>query len=365
MSTSSDPKDSTPQWSPTTTQVKNKSLLNEDKEPTPAKVDPIELLKEKRAQRLKQEESSEQDTHSRSFSSPLPEEDTSSEQNDEQENEASTDDVEKAEPSQVAPVTIIQKSSTGLWITIILLLTSFGLIGAAGYFYNDWKATLPEDPIVLVRERYNNTYKEHSELKLALLQFEQNKLNMRNIEREQQTLISAKERQSQLENQVATLKEDIIKVKKEMLHEFNTYKTAVQKQSRNLEINQLVTRSGKQYIDVKLTRCQPRSITFTHSEGATTVSTAELPDALLDRLGFTNPFQDIVNELQALEPKKENKAVQVQPKQAPKNLPIAPQSYDPPKGTPKVNSQPEKGTVEEIDFGGQIELPDELLLPAK
>lgn len=346
----------------------------------------LELLKQKKKKRLQEE--AETITHKPSHHSPekkpkateekIAEPSDDDDDNDEEENDDLIEDTEETEtPHQE------KKSGNAGFISVIVILLVL-LIGAGAIVWKqkeEMKDKLPEvDPYMLSEQRYNNSIRELTKTKLIYLQVEHDLLNLKHLNEEKSHLDTIKKSVTDIDPQKQELKQQIEAVKAEMLAYYDRYKTNTQKQAKGLALDQLITRSGKQYLDVSVNRCTDSQISITHASGATRLPISDLPDALLDRLAYTNPFDDIVLEKETLEVEVPTSAT---PGRTTAKVAAAPQkknarslsakNYEPPVGKPAVKAptqldQPAGKIPQSMDNEGIIpmddDLPDDLgLLP--
>lgn len=335
----------------------------------------LELLKQKKKKRLQEDAETitpKPSHHSSEKKSKEVEEkvvESSDDDDDADENDDLIEDSEETETPHKE-----KKSSNAGFISIIVILLVL-LIGAGAIVWKqkeEMKDKLPEvDPYMLSEQRYNNSIRELTKTKLIYLQAEQDLLNLKHLNEEKSHLDTVKRSVTDIAPQKQELKQQIEAVKAEMLAYYDRYKANTQKQAKGLALDQLITRSGKQYLDVSVNRCTDSQISITHASGATRLPISDLPDALLDRLAYTNPFDDIVLEKETLEVEVPTtatpgrttaKAVAPQKKNV---RSLSAKNYEPPVGKPAVKAptqfdQPAGKIPHNMDDEGVIPMDDDL-----
>lgn len=333
----------------------------------------LELLKQKKKKRLQEEAETiipKPSLHSSEKKSKVAEEKGVESSDDDEENEELIEETEEAGTPHKE-----KKSGNAGFISIIVILLVL-LIGAGAIVLKqkeEMKDKLPKvDPYTLSEQRYNNSIRELTKTKLIYLQVEQDLLNLKHLNEEKAHLDTIKKSVTDIAPQKQELKQQIEAVKAEMLAYYDRYKTNTQKQARGLALDQLLTRSGKQYLDVSVNRCTDSQISITHASGATRLPISDLPDALLDRLAYTNPFDDIVLEKETLEVEVPTTATPgrttakaAAPTQKTSARSLSAKNYEPPVGKPAVKAptqldQPAGKIPQNMNNEGIIPMDDDL-----
>lgn len=345
-STDSTPdKDKNPQ--PTTTWKRGAKVTNSsdfgqepadsDTEEASGELSALELLKQKKKKRLQETETRQKGnvpvpSHGKKASDKEPDSDIE-EEDAEEEMEERDEDQDQKKP---------KKTGNKVFISIIVILLL--LLGGAGYTVWVQKAvikdTIKTDPYAEAEKRYNDSVANLTESKLKNLQVEQDAINLKRLQEEKEHLELVKQNLAALEPRKQEIKDQTEAVKGDMLSYYKRYRASTQKQARGMFLDQLLTRSGKQYLEVSINRCMDNQISITHTAGATRIPIADLPTPLLDTLAYTNPFDDIVLEEETLvveAPQKTASRQQVPQKKAVRSS-IKPQSYEPPVGKPSVKT---------------------------
>lgn len=317
---------STPSWKRGSRVANAKEFSPDTKKtpsPSPGEKNPTELLRQRREERLAQKEES-----------PPPSPDIKESIQAEENNDSSNPLLEvvpttQEESAETAPS--VRSSNLGIYIFLSVCLI---LLAGAGYMVKKQRETLPPDPYDAAEKAYEETYSAFVTAKLKSLQIEQNKLHANMVESAYSRLIDARGLLETQAKEAEKINEEITSIQDKMLSYYKRYKTVTQKRARGIFLDQLVTRSGKEFFEVSIRECNDRYITIIHADGSTRVLMVDLPDALLDRLAYTNPFADIME-------KKKNHNTQTRPQikaaqPHTQNLPISPSSYDPPSRLPQV-----------------------------
>lgn len=334
----------------------------------------LELLKQKKKKRLQEEAETitpKPSLHSPERKSKATEEKVAeSSDDDEDENDDLIEDTEETETPRKE-----KKSGNAGFISVIVILLVL-LLGAGAIVLKqkeEMKNKLPEvDPYMLSEQRYNNSVRELTKTKLIYLEVEKDLLNLKHLNEEKSHLDAIKKSVTDFAPQKQELKQQIEAVKAEMLAYYDRYKTNTQKQAKGLALDQLITRSGKQYLEVSVNRCTDSQISITHASGATRLPISDLPDALLDRLAYTNPFDDIVLEKETLEVEAPTTATPgrttakaAAPPQKKNGRSLSAKNYEPPVGKPAVKAptqldQPAGKIPQNMDNEGIIPMDDDL-----
>lgn len=349
-STDSTPdKDKNPQ--PTTTwkrgaKVTNSSdfgqeTVNSDTEESAGELSALELLKQKKKKRLQETETPKNEKPpAPSHDKKMADKESDSDVEEDEAEEMIEENAEEQE--QKKP----KKTGNRFFISIIVVLLL--LLGGAGYTVWVQKAvirdTIKTDPYAEAEKRYNDSVSNLTEAKLKNLQVEQDAINLKRLQEEKEHLELVRQNMAALEPRKQEIKDQTEAVKGDMLSYYKRYRASTQKQARGMFLDQLLTRSGKQYLEVSINRCMDNQISITHTAGATRIPIADLPTPLLDTLAYTNPFDDIVLEEETIVSEVPQKAAsqsgsrqQITQKKAVRAS-IKPQSYEPPVGKPNVKT---------------------------
>ncbi len=338
-------------------------------------IDPLEILKKKREERLAEEK--ELDSLSLDPSEKLTPphfKETKPEPEDADDTGEEDDELAEEEEKESRPSHENRRRGRGFGFYLILALLLI-LITAVGHLINvqqkEMEKHKDQDPYLVAQKQYEEAYKKHSEAKLKHLQIEQNKLNLDRLNIATKAVVRIKNNLENLERKEESLQTAIKARKGEMTSYFKLYRAATQKQAKGLYLDQLLTRSGRQYQEVTVNRCNDQFISITHAEGATRIPVSELPAPLLDRLAYTNPFDDISTGTTA--PAKKANETGLPPwisddGKSVNATPIRPQSYEPPPGKPRVSApgkfdHSSSAAPAGNGMSADPELPDDLGLP--
>lgn len=251
-------------------------------------VNPVDILKEKRATREESKPVIDAD-HPIKLEEPRFKETPAPNQGDEfqeEQSEEKTENKKRETPRR-------KKSS---YIFALLLVLLLGGIGVAAYKIVDQEKNRPDSlrkELTILEEEFEIRKTNLKELANTANRLTEEEVSHARLSLARQKIVDAESLLAKQDELQASLIQQIMAKQEEMLAYYKRYKAYTQQMARGMYISELQTKSGRLFHDVTITRCTPSEISFTHSSGATRVQASDLPDPVMDRLAYTNPFSDV------------------------------------------------------------------------
>ncbi|MEG0836300.1 MAG: hypothetical protein RSF35_00035 [Akkermansia sp.] len=199
------------------------------------------------------------------------------------------DDGETSEPTEGDASSHPHQTSPLIWNIVILIIIL--IISGMAYMYWKQMQDMPMTPLQKAEIEYNELKTRYNKEKLEFFEVEKRKIR-------NQTIVQKRAQADELEKnvdlknkEIENLEREIMGIRGEIRSWFTQYRDNTRRKARNLHFDDIVTvKTGKTYLDATIQRVTDQYISIVHAGGAIRISPSDLPEALRERLAFSDPL---------------------------------------------------------------------------